>query len=367
MLHADCERLSEPYSSGDNLASRLGVAIGHATALVDVIRADSGGSGVSWWTGIDERARLLITDHLVQCIESVEANLVEAELHRLELLAAVEDDDVRHAHPLTLGPDGYPEWPRMTPREKPTDELPNAFVVLHLVGFFRAVSSALDCLAGGVIGVIGIDESLLRADFGVVLREAHKFSFSTAAEAQAVETLSAIKGFVADAGPDGWLRWTLQMRNLLLHRPRRMHFSSWEPRNEYAGLVGPDERPVRMAWPRRHLPVEPSVADSEAFATADDWLPLKEDATATVLGVLGSVKQTSEATLARLLKFWEVRRASPELHPQPSKHLPEAKATERTNFRGYSGAGTLFPDQVITSPTDLGRLAAAQAHRKPAD
>lgn len=51
--------------------------------------------GVAWWTNqLRDVARAIISDHLVQCIVSVEGNLVEARLHELKLLDWAE----RYAH-----------------------------------------------------------------------------------------------------------------------------------------------------------------------------------------------------------------------------------------------------------------------------
>lgn len=365
MRKIDRQRLSERYRPGERLVDRLGMGIAQVQALADAVRSSCSSGAVSWWTGIDDRARLLITDHLLECIRSVEVNLAEAELHRLELLEAIEDDDLFHAQPVGYARDGGPVLPTIPRRERPDDDLPSAFVALHVVGFFRAISSCLDCLAGGIVGAVGLDSSLLKADFDKVLEEPRTRSTSPPGAGLRAQVIGQIRSRVAESGPEGWFRWTTQMRNLLLHRPRRMQFQQWVPKHDYGGLLDPQGKPVRMAWPRRHLPVEPSLGDSEAFTTDGEWLPLAESMESTLWGVLQSTRATCESTLDELIKFWQLRQSTPDLFAQPSRTVPEAAATERTSFAGYSGKGKFQPDVIVTNPADRERLGTAQNHRKP--
>src|SRR5688572_25814151 len=54
---------------------------------------------------------------------------------------------------------------------KPTcalDQLPGRLATLHVVGCLRALNSALDCLAGTIVGVAAIPTDIQRATFGSV-------------------------------------------------------------------------------------------------------------------------------------------------------------------------------------------------------
>ena len=41
---------------------------------------------------------------------------------------------------------------------------------LHVAGVIRALASALDCLAGAIVGVVGLPAKILKADFKAVRR-----------------------------------------------------------------------------------------------------------------------------------------------------------------------------------------------------
>lgn len=332
------------------------MAVASAHALRGEVESDAKNStGVTWWTGLDDGERTVITDHLLQCVEGIEENLVDAELHRLQLLDAVAQDAGFHAQALEYGRDGLPGRPILPAREQPAQDLPDRLVHLHASGFFRGVTAAFDCLAGVVVGVVGLNRTLIKADFDGVLKAEDNSGI-----------LGAVRTLVTESGPPGWYQWVTGMRNLMMHRPRRFQIRSWQPMHEYAGLVSPTGRATRMARPQWHMPSEPGMADFEALVK-DAWLPLDEDLMTTIDGVRASALRLCEASVKQLTEHWRKRRTSPELHPQPKKQVPDLADERRSSFQGFTGKGAFQADQMITSPRDLARIAAAQQHRKPGD
>jgi hypothetical protein len=88
MTRADIERLSQEYSAGEPVEGRLARAL-HVDMPVwrqlgDAILRDFDDQafGVGWWAPEPGTSRrILISDHLYNCVRSVEINLIEARVH----------------------------------------------------------------------------------------------------------------------------------------------------------------------------------------------------------------------------------------------------------------------------------------------
>src|SRR5947199_67040 len=111
--------------------------------------------GIGWWAPHPGTSRrILISDQLYACTTSVSTNLVEAGVHWLELLDAVDREDTFQADVIQIV-NGQPEM-RAGPRTTPLESLGPEIVRLHEVGVVRALSGALDCAAGALIGVMAL-------------------------------------------------------------------------------------------------------------------------------------------------------------------------------------------------------------------
>jgi len=105
MKTADITRLSQPFPDGPDVSGRapaaaLGVEIPAWDALEERIFADLAEDapyGIRWWAPHPGTSRrILISDQLYACTAGVSTNLVEAGIHLLELLDAIEREDDFH-------------------------------------------------------------------------------------------------------------------------------------------------------------------------------------------------------------------------------------------------------------------------------
>jgi hypothetical protein len=360
MRARDKEWLSRSYASGDTFADTVDVRLPALIRLSNEVGLDldAVAHGVRWWSDhLDGTAVTLISDHLVECSASVATNLVEARLHLLELQDFSEQEQAFVAQPLTYGRDGRPNIPLHPPRRRPMDDLPSTMTDLHITGFFRAVTSAFDCLGAVIVGVTGLACPILTASLKDVRNRLSTIRPADDGTRFLTEFGTVLERLVTKAGPTDWLPWVDQMRNMLVHRGRRFHVSSWEPRGAYSDLVGPDGLRVRMAWPVRHLPREPAVSDAMAMASGFEIPVLGEDMNKTVKGVMGSALALCDSVAHELVRAWRQRRERPGLVKQPPTQWPALKPTARSAFTGYDVNTEPFrPDVIVTSPEIVKRL-----------
>lgn len=174
MREVDRGTLEEPYPDGSDpefrFAYSLGVAAPDAITLYREILADLDPSrfGVGWWHPHPGTSRrILISDHLLLCVLTIQTNLVEAKLHLLELMDVwhttseffVDVIQVRRGRPSFAPP----------PRIRPRDDLPLRLGALHASGFFRALVGAFDCLGAAIVGVAALPTGILKADLYTAL------------------------------------------------------------------------------------------------------------------------------------------------------------------------------------------------------
>ena len=107
---------------------------------------------------------------------------------------------------------------------------------------------------------------------------------------------------IAATGTPGWLDWTLDLRNMLVHRGRRMEYGQFVPRTP--SLYGADGQSVLRARRVAHLPRDPGRSDVEVFLDTPWTLVLTEDSERTLQGLINSTKALLEATAKDLLEVW---------------------------------------------------------------
>jgi hypothetical protein len=356
----DIEAMRRTYGVGDSFADAVGVKLPCLTELSAQIAADldSTAHGVGWWNGqLDATSLTLVSDHLVQCVESVQTNLVEARLHLLELQDFSEQEEAFIAQPLVYTSDGRPNIPQHPARPTPLDDLASTMTDLHVAGFFRAVNSAFDCLGSAIIGVTGLAAPILTAGLKGTRKGLGEIKPVDDGTRFLVAFGAVLERLLQAAGPQDWLPWVDQMRNMLVHRGRRFHMASWEPRGAYSDLVGPDGRRVRMAWPVRHLPREPAVSDAIAMIPGSAMPVLGEDMDKTIEGVMGSALGLCDGVAEELVRAWKQRRQQPGLVRQPVEQWPPLRPAARSAFPGYDpNAKPLRPDVIVTSPETIERF-----------
>ncbi|MCW5983542.1 MAG: hypothetical protein KIT09_35955 [Bryobacteraceae bacterium] len=182
------------------------------------------------------------------------------------------------------------------------------------MGVIRALASALDCLAGVIIGVAALPADILRADFS---RARNVLKSGCTPTKQAESRLRSFGGRleanIANAGPDGWLEWTLDFRNMLVHRGRRFEIGQLLPRLPV--LYRPSGEPIMQRVIQ--LPRDPGRSEVEVFLDSPWSQVLTEDAKQTLEGLKNSTMALIERTAEDLLDLWTWRRANPRILEQP--------------------------------------------------
>ncbi len=365
MLPEIHELLQRPYEQGepsaadahDHVAERLGVPTPHIRALEQRIFEDLDPErfGIGWWEGqLDPPGRILIADQLLLDTSSVPTNLIEATLHRLAAAQAWQELRTRFRDRIRQGkPPGAP-----VPRS-PADELPYVEADMHVAGVFRAVGSALDCLAGTLIGVAAIPRSILKADFGA----SQRWLVQHSREHPEWERLATHLDTVIDqAGPFGWLDWAIDMRNMLVHRGRRLTmmlpYVSPEPMLLVPRSVIADRTELAPLLPRDPGRSEVEVLrDTRTIA----GLMLSEDGAKTLLRLVESTIRLVEDTSIYLADLWQRRQADLALLPQPGAQWPEVTPSQSSSLTGYDPGSIDIGDsgQLLANPQLGPRMRAA--------
>ncbi len=351
MTPADIERLSREYAAREpkdgRLARALHVDVPVWRELGNEILADLNEHvfGIGWWAPYPGTSRrILISDHLFTCVRSVETNLVEARLHLTEAMDFWERESDFHARAVSLTPDGKITV-RLPERKRPIDEVPLAMSTLHTVGFIRAVAGALDCFGASVVGVAALKISLLHADLDRARQALAQIAGATDGERTQVEFRERLEVLIERAGPPGWLRWVIDLRNMLIHRGRRLQMSELRP--VPSGIVGADGKPVIRTDVIHQLPRDPGRSDVEMFLDATRAPVLTERAAVTLRSVLESTLGLMKEGGMLLLDLWRARRARPHLLLQPREQWRDGASTATTGFPGYA------PDSIPYNPAQL--------------
>ena len=370
MRAADIARLSERYPDGLDRGARgptraLGVETPTWDILGERVFADfvtEPPYGVGWWAPHPGTSRrIFISDQLDACTTSVETNMLEAAVHWLELLDAIDREDTFQADVIQMI-NGEPQMVAR-PRRTPLESLGPDVVRLHQVGVARALSGALDCAAGTIIGVMALPMSILRADFLSVLRHFERRpAAATEGEAYQHEFGQQLTRIINQAGPTGWLDWLLNFRNMLVHRGRRIEIGQFVPRLPF--LRDPRGRAIIRANVITQLPQEPDRSDVDVHLEPNIAPVLTEDVRQTLGGSMGSVRTLIEALAEQLGAAWDWRKANPDALHQPRTQWPrighDARANRPRPFSGYApGTHAYAPGQLMSHPRTAQKLAAA--------
>jgi hypothetical protein len=364
MMRADIERLSQEYPVREprqgRLARALQVDIPVWRQLGDEILGDFDEDvfGVGWWApGPGTSRRILISDHLCNCVRSVETNLIEARLHLIEAMDFWERESDFHARAVSINADGTLKV-EMPERRRPLGEITAAMGILHTIGFIRAIAGALDCYGASVVGVMALRVNLLRADLDSARRALAAVAGANPGEALQAQFGGQLEAGIERAGPPGWFRWVVDLRNTLIHRGRRLHMSELRP--VPSGIVDRDGRRVIHTDVIHQLPRDPGRSDVEMFLDAVHPPVLTESASVTLLGVLESTLQLIGEGGGLLHDVWRARRSNPAVLPQPREQWPEGPLAVTAGFEGYApGSMPYNPAQLRADATLVQRMMAA--------
>ena len=370
MRPIDIARLSQRYPEGRGKSTRgpthvIGVQTPNWEALEQRIFDDFTTDqpfGIGWWAPHPGTSRrILISDQLFACTTSVSSNLIEAGLHWLELLDAVDREDTFQADVIQIV-DGQLQMcarPRLTPLESLGPDM----VRLHQVGVARALSGALDCAAGTIIGVMALPLSILKADFiGVQRYFRSRPAATTEGETLRDQFAIQLTETIGRVGPVGWLDWVLNFRNMLVHRGRRIEMGQFVPRE--SELCDASGRPILRTRVVTHLPLKPDRSDMDVHRELNLSPVLTEDVRQTLEGSMRSVCALVEALGEQLAVAWAWRKEHPGKLTQPKAQWPQvgypATANRPPPFAGYApGSHDYKPGIFSVHPDTATRLLAA--------
>jgi len=206
--------------------------------------------------------------------------------------------------------------------------------------------------------VLALPTKILRADFKQVRRKLKDISDTSDGRRQQTEFGARLERLITSVGPEGWLEWTLEFRNMIVHRGRRLDMGQFVPREPI--LYGPDTRPVLRARRITQLPRDPGQSDVEVFLNSPHTLLLTEDAPRTLGGLLESTRCLINSAASDLIEVWGWRRAHPQDLPQPRAQWPDLWATESVGFGGYApGTVGFSPGMMMMHPDVARRFGAA--------
>lgn len=282
------------------------------------------GSGVSWWTGLSTPQNLLLADYAVGLTHSTAKNLALATMHakkRTELQNAV---DVRERFRLQHLASG-----RVPSRSDETDNLALE-ADGHMTGVFSAFTSTLDSFGALIVATTGMGPNIVRSTWSKMLSWSSEKATSERKVSLGPEHIEMIDDVVTrvaslvSAGPTGWLEWTIDYRNTMVHRAHRVRF----------GIA--DARDYRVSHP---LPRNPAQTQGEALAMGRR---LKDDisgreASETIELILETLILLAQEVTELCIEVWKMRRLDPQLHRQQPGLWPKLLQGRASDFQG---AGT---------------------------
>lgn len=337
-------------------------AIGVSLPNIRILRAeifsdfDTKSYGVGWWSGyqnLDTKRRILISDQLWQSLASVQDNLIEAKLHLMELLCLWDQEDIlmKNAVQIING-----EARLLIPAKiSAKDDLPNHLADMHLKGVFGSLSSSIDCIAAGILGVLGIRQKLIEASYtGLKRHLKQEFKYATNLQQSLLTKLEEIE---SSAGPTGWMNWLFDYRNMALHRGRRIRLSQVSPRP--AAVLNHKGEEILRTDINHCLVSNPAVSEIESLK--DRFLqPLSERGEVTLNELIKSTSYLLDQIAAFLTETWRIRRTNPSIIEQPMEQWPTIRNGEHRAFAGYSPDSLkVRADVIYSNEAMITRMRAA--------
>jgi hypothetical protein len=292
----------------------------------------------------DVRLRAVVSDQLLRTVRAVGDNLLAAGLHR-ERLGELAGE----GRTMPKGPDTVAVL-----RD-------SSAIDMALSGFFAALPSALDCLAGVAIAVLRMPKSITKADINDLRPLGTKQQATgTPTQQQTWSDLAAFADAQQATLPSGWFDWLMAMRNLMTHRASQERIllqQTIEKGEPQLAVVTDTPSDVTDTWRfDLHLRKRPALPDMQDFtvpgAITDLWIA--ERATDTVAAILLLATGFVEALAERLLDIWECAAAAPSDYPAPAAFwvlTPEPGPS----FDGITGAASAFRPGGGLAHAQLGR------------
>lgn len=321
-----------------------------SAGLIDDLRPEVWGHSENDGDAADLR------DYVFGCASGIETNLQSIAYHHAAhkgMRNAHDADMVRYmkAHRVP-----YPK-----PRERRYDERA-VEIRVHFDGIVQAIGSTLDCLSAVIVGLSGMAIQVRKADLTSVVRPALDIGgpFPDSLErvlrkapneelAQIQESAAGgLAGALRSAGPDGWLDWTLGMRNMVVHRERR---------NQFVMFDGSPPRPRSVSPRNPHASnmsaTRAAQSDFESFFISEDNLGIAD-------GIVGSLRDSIVGSIEVLARTWNRRKALGDLGTVPVA-IQWKDAQTDPGFTGYAPGSVTFPkgSSLHMNPVDAERMRRA--------
>lgn len=353
---------------GDRERAKLaavGLVIPHTDALAGRLHDDFSVDdyGYAHFKAIEDPfVRACASARVLAAITGVGANLLEVRIHE------------HHVHRI-VGPNGMPflDRPSTVAQDLERDELN-----LHTAGAFRAVGSALDCMAAVVIGVTRLPTSIERADLLDVLhlkRAAKRVPDLSDRQAELWDNAVRLASEINAEPIAGWLDWALQMRNALTHRGRNLNklLTRDSGLRKTVFIESRDiEKPFKLMRYEPHLDAKPWLTDVQAGMEAAQTktpLLLAEPAPVTLTKMREATISGCESLSEWALGVWDDTELQSALGVDASRWIEKPPSVAFEGFvpeaRGKHDVGIMSPDdrrlvELMTKLLNEGHLRPAE-------
>jgi hypothetical protein len=216
---------------------------------------------------------------------------------------------------------------------------------------FRAVGTVLDCLAAAAVLLTGIPAPVQRSEGSWLFSLPKTVKLTAVSEPQAA-AWNRFTDTVRHAGNDpnpGWLAWSLEMRNAVVHRGQMLRFWRDRPSPPASAklLVLTRQNPAHVIRAEQHLRAQPWLPDMHAIPgapnLADAWL--HEPAQVTLKGIREQTLRLVERAADSLLLSWNESSSQTFTWPSEQWRLQKRedprRVTEASRFTGFSRGNPL--------------------------
>lgn len=379
MHKEDIERLEQPFPPNDprgpdqQIDDALGLTLESFSGFERLLDAslDEDHLGFNWWDSfkdIGTKRRILVTDHTIQCAHAIRLNARESKIHLLEALDWLEKQSTQDGVSTTFdaldNPSAY-KGPARSAYELISGEIART----HTAGVIRSAGSILDCLAALVISALALETDIKRASFPS-LRQADGPLGKLRSKASPQEPGAKVQWQAAcdilseidHSGPEGWLDWTLNYRNMLIHRGRHTEMRVALPSSS-VGISPRRWKVYQSQIVKKLLPLDPLQSEVEVFRDAIGSCQLEEPAEETLIGVHEATLLLTERICSILCRVWTSRMATPAMLPQPRRQWEKVSplTKDESKFRGFKpgSAPAAYVGTFLGNPFMLKRLHAA--------
>lgn len=238
----------------------------------------------------------------------------------------------------------------------PFDLLERQRVDMDIKGTMSSLCSALDCLAALIVGVMGLEQDLRKADIVPALNACRKVSASP--EDPRFKFVSCILRELQDAGPTGWHKYLVDFRNMILHRGRRMSFGTLIP-SPQTDIRRGGQTPKIHTRVVHYLASWPNLSEVEMWSQGHIY-PLEETGQTTIKGLVESVLRFVNGVSGALVECWIERSKNPSLIVQPKNQWKYQRPILGEGFQGYlPGSEKHEANSIIGNPSLIVRMKMA--------